>query len=70
MGLYLSIYERIDWELTVGGGLNQYDGAHFGEVIWARDAGNSDVKTAIMIMMEIKTMLIYMVNLIIKLVRI
>lgn len=26
---------------TVGGGWNQYDGDHFGEVIWARFAGNS-----------------------------
>ena len=33
----------IDWELTVGGGLNQYDGAHFGEIIWARNAGNSEI---------------------------
>ncbi|WP_071594827.1 TonB-dependent receptor [Balneola vulgaris] len=30
------------WNLTVGGGLNRYDGGHFGEVIWARYAGNSE----------------------------
>ncbi len=41
--VFSTLYERIDWELTVGGGLNQYDGAHFGEVIWARDAGNSEI---------------------------
>ncbi|MFY0697407.1 MAG: TonB-dependent receptor [Balneola sp.] len=28
--------------LTFGGGLNKYDGDHFGEVIWARFAGNSE----------------------------
>ncbi|XWN36519.1 MAG: TonB-dependent receptor [Balneola sp.] len=31
-----------DWNVTFGGGLNRYDGAHFGEVIWARFAGNSE----------------------------
>ncbi len=30
------------WNLTLGGGLNKYDGDHFGEVIWARFAGNSE----------------------------
>ncbi len=30
------------WNLTFGGGLNKYDGDHFGEVIWARFAGNSE----------------------------
>lgn len=29
-------------ELTLGGGLSHYEGAHFGEVIWARYAGNSE----------------------------
>jgi iron complex outermembrane receptor protein len=32
-----------DWKLTVGGGYNEYDGDHFGEVIWARFAGNSEL---------------------------
>lgn len=27
-----------------GGGLNKYEGDHYGEVIWARFAGNSDVR--------------------------
>lgn len=27
----------------LGGGLNQYDGRHFGRVIWARYAGNSEI---------------------------
>ncbi len=33
-----------DWELTVGGGANRYDGLHFGEVIWARYAGDSEIE--------------------------
>jgi len=28
-------------EFTFGGGYNEYDGNHFGKVIWARNAGNS-----------------------------
>ncbi len=31
------------WDLTFGGGYNEYDGDHFGEVIWARFAGDSDI---------------------------
>ncbi len=31
------------WNVTFGGGYNEYDGDHFGEVIWARFAGNSDL---------------------------
>jgi len=27
----------------LGGGLNRYDGRHFGKVIWARNAGGSDI---------------------------
>lgn len=30
------------WNVTVGGGYSYYDGAHFGEVIWARYAGDSE----------------------------
>lgn len=29
--------------LTFGGAANRYDGIHFGEVIWARNAGNSEL---------------------------
>lgn len=32
-----------EWNLTFGGGYNEYDGDHFGEVIWARFAGDSDL---------------------------
>src|SRR5690606_16035393 len=28
------------WNLTVGGAWNVYDGAHFGEIIWAQYASN------------------------------
>lgn len=30
-------------EFTFGGGYNEYDGNHFGRVIWARNAGNSEM---------------------------
>ncbi|MFY9154158.1 MAG: TonB-dependent receptor [Prolixibacteraceae bacterium] len=30
-------------EFTFGGGYNEYDGNHFGKVIWARTAGNSEL---------------------------
>ncbi|HBX65956.1 MAG TPA: TonB-dependent receptor, partial [Balneolaceae bacterium] len=30
------------WNVTFGGGYSYYDGAHFGEVIWARYAGDSE----------------------------
>jgi iron complex outermembrane receptor protein len=30
-------------EFTFGGGYNVYDGNHFGKVIWARNAGNSEL---------------------------
>ena len=31
------------WNFILGGGYNEYDGDHFGEVIWARFAGDSDL---------------------------
>ncbi|MBL7922627.1 MAG: TonB-dependent receptor [Bacteroidia bacterium] len=31
-------------QLTAGGAANRYDGDHFGEVIWARFAGNSEIR--------------------------
>ena len=30
------------WSLTAGGGYNEYEGDHFGKVIWSRFAGNSE----------------------------
>ena len=32
------------FSLVAGGGYNEYDGDHFGEVIWARFAGDSDIR--------------------------
>ena len=29
---------------NIGGGWNQYDGAHYGEIIWARIAGNTNIR--------------------------
>ncbi|RNC83797.1 MAG: TonB-dependent receptor [Balneola sp.] len=43
-GVFSSKYRTTDWDLTVGGGIHQYDGAHFGEVIWARFAGDSETE--------------------------
>ena len=34
-----------EWiDLTVGGGWNQYDGDHFGEIIWARYAAETEIR--------------------------
>ncbi len=33
-----------NWNVTFGGGVNRYDGDHFGEIIWARFAGNSETE--------------------------
>ncbi|HLR24721.1 MAG TPA: TonB-dependent receptor, partial [Fodinibius sp.] len=38
-------YNKADrWGLTLGGGYNEYIGDHFGTVIWAEYAGNTEVK--------------------------
>lgn len=42
-GIVSSQLNRDRWELTLGGGYNEYDGDHFGEVIWARFAGDSEI---------------------------
>ncbi len=37
-------YNNFDgFELVFGGGYNEYDGDHFGEIIWARHALNTDI---------------------------
>lgn len=42
-GLILSSkYSTDTWNVQTGGGVNRYAGRHFGEVIWARYAGNSE----------------------------
>lgn len=37
-------YSKDNLGLIFGGGLNRYEGAHFGEVIWARFATNSEIR--------------------------
>jgi iron complex outermembrane receptor protein len=32
------------WDVILGGGANRYDGDHFGEIIWARIAGDTDIR--------------------------
>jgi iron complex outermembrane receptor protein len=32
------------WDVVVGGGANRYDGDHFGEIIWARNAGSTNIR--------------------------
>lgn len=39
---YSLIYERSNWGFTFGGGWNQYRGDHFGEIIWAEYASDSE----------------------------
>lgn len=39
---YVSTDGKLDW--IIGGGANRYDGGHFGEIIWARVAGNTNIR--------------------------
>lgn len=39
---YLSSDGKLDF--IIGGGANRYDGGHFGEIIWARVAGNTNIR--------------------------
>lgn len=43
-GVFSLNYRAKKAELTLGGGLNQYDGDHFGEIIWAEYASNSKIR--------------------------
>ncbi len=36
-------YNNSKLQATLGGGYNIYDGDHFGEIIWARNAGNTEI---------------------------
>ena len=36
-------YQKNKLDFTFGGGWNQYDGDHFGNIIWMRNAGNSEI---------------------------
>ena len=40
-GVYHLNYSRDGLDLTVGGGVHRYEGAHFGELIWMQYASNS-----------------------------
>ena len=37
-------YNQDQWDVTLGGAWNTYDGDHFGEIIWAQFAGNVDIR--------------------------
>ena len=39
---YVSTDGKLDW--IIGGGANRYDGGHFGEIIWARVAGTTNIR--------------------------
>ena len=39
---YQNNSEKLDY--TIGGAWNKYEGAHFGEIIWARNASNSEIR--------------------------
>ncbi len=41
-GIFSAQLRQDRWDLVIGGGYNEYDGDHFGEVIWARFAGDSE----------------------------
>jgi iron complex outermembrane receptor protein len=43
-GIFSLNYKRGGLDLTFGGGVNQYFGGHFGEVIWAEFASQSDIR--------------------------
>lgn len=43
-GVFSINYQSGNWSTTLGGGYNFYDGDHFGEIIWARYASNSEIR--------------------------
>ena len=43
-GIFSLNYKRSGFDVTFGGGANQYTGTHFGEVIWAEYASDSDIR--------------------------
>lgn len=40
----LDYFSAKDFNITFGGAANQYDGKHFGEIIWARYASQSEIR--------------------------
>ena len=43
-GIFSLNYKQKGLDLTLGGGANNYEGSHFGEVIWAEYASNSSIR--------------------------
>ncbi len=43
-GTFSINYKQRRWATSVGGAYNFYDGDHFGEIIWARFAGDSEIR--------------------------
>lgn len=43
-GIFSLNYKNKGFDITFGGGANQYLGGHFGEIIWAEYASNSDIR--------------------------
>jgi len=43
-GIFNLNYSKDDWNVIVGGGFHQYEGRHYGEVIWARTASDSEIR--------------------------
>ena len=42
--IFSATYNNDNLELIVGGGYNEYKGDHFGEIIWAKYASNSEIR--------------------------
>lgn len=42
--VFSATYHNEDLEFIIGGGYNEYKGDHFGEIIWAQYAGNSEIR--------------------------
>ncbi|MEM6766364.1 MAG: TonB-dependent receptor [Bacteroidota bacterium] len=43
--IYSAQYQPTEnFQLTLGGGFNRYDGDHFGEIVWARFASTSEIR--------------------------
>ncbi|WP_198664874.1 TonB-dependent receptor [Lewinella sp. IMCC34191] len=42
--VYSLRYRKKRWDVTFGGSANEYLGGHYGEVIWARHAGDSEIR--------------------------
>ncbi|MDX2359637.1 MAG: TonB-dependent receptor [Crocinitomicaceae bacterium] len=43
-GIFSLNYKKKGLDLTLGGGANNYEGGHYGEIIWAEHASNSSIR--------------------------